>query len=224
MPDLDANAELGSLPFDALIGSPLVAVVNAQKASARSSLDFLEECIGPNREIKTVGFSYMKTYEQNGRPVEQRHTLTVPLLTLVQIPFLRIEEVNINFNVKLSSHKWDKATSDHNVGASASGGFGIGAFGVKLEGSYSYNRKTDRGTEVNREHSLTVYVKAVQDQMPSGMERILSILDTCVKEKPEAAKENSPHEASKPPVGGGESQRTGHQKDPAAEDVTSPAR
>lgn len=210
-PQINAATELASLPFDTIIASPLVAVIRAQSTSAKSTLEFVDSCIDKTtHEVKNVSFNYVKTYDSDAGPREQRNTLSVPILTMVQVPFLRVEEVTLQFNVKLSSHDWDKSSSDYKVGTSVSGGFGIGGLGVKLSGSFAFSRKNDKGAEVTREHSLAIWVKAVQDQMPAGMERILSVLESAIREQPAAQQP-----ANEAPVIPDESPKPGKKKPPS---------
>jgi hypothetical protein len=42
--------------------------------------------------------------------------------------------------------------------------------------SASYQRKTATNVEVKKEYALNVNVKAVQDEIPAGLEKILGIL------------------------------------------------
>jgi len=58
---------------------------------------------------------------------------------------------------------------------------------AKLKVSTSYQRKTQQGNTVNRTYSLAVHVKAVQDEMPAGMEKMLSILEGAITSTPAAS-------------------------------------
>ena len=106
--------------------------------------------------------------------------LTVPLLTIVPIPYIRIEHATIDFECKVSSSTLD--TSQHNIGveAKASGGFWGVRFSVKA--SYSY-QKTHRD-QVDKSATLKVHVRAVQDEMPGGLTRMLEILETAINDTP----------------------------------------
>ena len=42
--------------------------------------------------------------------------------------------------------------------------------------SASYQRKATTGVEVKKEYALNVNVKAVQDEIPGGLEKILNML------------------------------------------------
>ena len=58
---------------------------------------------------------------------------------------------------------------------------------AKLKVSTSFQRTTQQGNSVDRTYSMAVHIKAVQDEMPAGMERVLGILEGAITSTPEAA-------------------------------------
>jgi hypothetical protein len=96
----------------------------------------------------------------------------VPLLAMLPIPSLRIEQVVVDFNVKLNSVESSSTSDDLGVNAEVKGGWGPVSFKV----SASYQRKTATNVEVKKEYALNVNVKAVQDEMPAGLEKVLGML------------------------------------------------
>ena len=91
---------------------------------------------------------------------------------MLPIPSLRIEHVIVDFNVKLNSVETATVSDKLGVDASVQGGWGP----VKFKVSASYQRQTTNGVEVKKEYSLNVNVKAVQDEMPAGLEKVLGLL------------------------------------------------
>ena len=91
---------------------------------------------------------------------------------MLPIPSIRIETVDINFNVKLNSVETANTSDKLNVAAEVKGGFGPVSFKV----SASYQRQSSTGVKVEKEYSLNVKVKATQDEMPAGLEKILNML------------------------------------------------
>jgi Protein of unknown function (DUF2589) len=96
----------------------------------------------------------------------------VPLLAMLPIPSLRIEQVVIDFNVKLNSVESSSVSDDLHVKADLAVGWGP----VNFKVSASYQRKTTTNVEVKREYALAVNVKAVQDEIPAGLEKVLGML------------------------------------------------
>jgi hypothetical protein len=91
---------------------------------------------------------------------------------MVQIPSLRIEHVIIDFNAKLNSIQRQDVSDKLGIDAEVGGSFGP----VNFKVTASYQRKSSSGLEVKKEYSLSVQVKAVQDEIPAGLEKVLALL------------------------------------------------
>ena len=117
----------------------------------------------------------------------QEMKLEVPILTMLPIPFIRIEETTIDFHAKLNSVEY--ATTDSSLGVQADltvqQGWPRGS--ARLNVSVSYQSKTSQGVTVDRTYSMDVHIKAVQDEMPAGMDRLLGILEKAMREQPATA-------------------------------------
>jgi hypothetical protein len=117
--------------------------------------------------------------------------LEVPILTMLPIPFIRIEETTIDFNAKINSVEETKTDETFKFNASLNAkvqyppAFSIAT--VKLKVSTSYQKNTQTGTKVDRTYSMAVHIRAVQDEMPAGMEKILGILEDAIKSQPAKA-------------------------------------
>ncbi|MHB8891823.1 MAG: DUF2589 domain-containing protein [Candidatus Limnocylindrales bacterium] len=130
--------------------------------------------------------------EQAAKPaVFQTMMLEVPILTMLPIPFIRIEETTIDFNAKINSVEETKTDETFKFDASLDAKvqypplFSIAT--VKLKVSTSYQKNTQTGTKVDRTYSMAVHIRAVQDEMPAGMEKILGILEDAIKSQPAKA-------------------------------------
>ena len=118
--------------------------------------------------------------------VYETQILEVPILTMLPIPFIRIDDTSIDFNAKINSVSYRKTDTKFKIDASleAKAGWLFGS--AKLKVSTSYQRNTQQGNTVNRTYSLKVHVKAVQDEMPAGMEKLLGILEDAITSTPES--------------------------------------
>ena len=110
--------------------------------------------------------------------------LQVPILTILPIPFIRIDETTIDFNAKINSVEYRKTNTRLKVDASLEAKAGWLWGSAKLKVSTSFQRTTQQGNTVNRTYSLAIHVKAVQDEMPAGMEKMLSILEGAITSMP----------------------------------------
>lgn len=163
-------AELGSIDFEKLIGGPLNAAVTAQANASLSTVNFIKEVgFDDDGEIKMVDFSYKKTNEDN---TTEDVVIKVPFVSVLNIPSLRIEVVDIDFNVKLNSVYSRDVNSQFGIDASASGGWGP----VKFKVSASYKRSSSTGIKVEKQYTMGVKVRATNDEMPAGLEKVLGLL------------------------------------------------
>ncbi len=129
--------------------------------------------------------------------------LEVPLLTMVPIPYLRVDEVVIDFNAKINSMEYRrvgsafKASSSFSLKNKTEGSVTAGTSGItslfakassslkftstaNFKVSASYKRTTKQGSKVEKAYQLGVNVKASQDETPGGMEKILNILEDSI--------------------------------------------
>ena len=116
--------------------------------------------------------------------VYETQQLQVPILTMLPIPFIRIDLTTIDFNAKINSVEYRKIDTNLKIDASleASAGWLWGS--AKLKVSTSFQRTTQQGNTVDRTYSMAVHIKAVQDEMPAGMERVLGILEGAIVSTP----------------------------------------
>lgn len=119
--------------------------------------------------------------------VYEDQELKVPILTMLPIPFIRIDETTIDFNAKINSISYRKTVTGLKINASTEAKAGWFFGSAKLKVSTAYQRNTTQGNKVTRAYSLAIHVKAVQDEMPAGMERILGILEDAITSTPAEA-------------------------------------
>ena len=185
-PSLVATNALQSIPFGSIIGAPLSACIEAQAKAAKTSWEFIKEVglvdteDGKGKQAIYVNFEFRK----NGRST----TLSVPLLTIVPIPYLAIKDIDISFKASISaSSSVSKTTrSSLEMGASmkATAAFDFGIVSGSMEMSASISSKKDssatRDSKYSVEYTMDVSVKAGQDDMPAGMAKVLEILNQSI--------------------------------------------
>ncbi|WP_297668092.1 DUF2589 domain-containing protein [uncultured Akkermansia sp.] len=157
-----ATSSLQSLPFGNIIGGPLVACVEAQAQAARTSWEFIQNVglYSDGEEKKTVNVSFQ--FIKDGHMAQ----ITVPLLTIVPIPYIAINSIDINFKA--------------NISASAS----ARCFWARGSMNASYSSKKDssatRDSKYSVEYTMDVAVHAGQDSMPAGMAKVLEMLNNSI--------------------------------------------
>lgn len=140
---------------------------------------------------------------------EEMH-LEVPILTMLPIPFIRVEEGEIEFHAKITSMEYSSVGSEFKgstsfasssaTSGSVSGGTGlITSLFAKSSASLKYNssanfkvnssyQRTSRdGSKVDKTFQLGIKIKFSQDEMPAGMEKLLGILEDAIVAQPLAS-------------------------------------
>ena len=264
---VNPGAELSSINFGALIGGPLVAVIDAQTQAARATADFITTVgFDADKNPIYVSFKYPKEVTPfqpaplaqivvtnpgagyttaptvgglptgvtasveigNGKvtgitlngsvtsvptlTISPPHTpsetgdvtataifkpagvavpaqyatmqIEVPILTMLPIPFIRVEEATVDFNAKINSMETTSQSSDVAISGNLEVRQRWPSGSAKLNVSASYQKKSASGSSVERAYSMQVHVRATQDEMPAGMEKLLGLLESAIKSAP----------------------------------------
>ena len=187
--------EISSISLGSIIGGALSAIIEAQSQAAHTTVNFINEVgfEGKQGERKPVyvDFQYEKvivpkkeTEQQETQAQEEAQkqitSLKVPLLTMVPIPYIRVDDATIDFNVKINSVQETKTSSDLTYGGKTEAHAGYNGFrfktGIKLSASISNQRKSNTSDTVTRDYSLNIHVHAKQDDMPAGVEHLLDLI------------------------------------------------
>jgi hypothetical protein len=151
--------------------APAVNIPNAPTTGTNASATAV---FSPKKEAVPAQFQVMQ--------------LEGPILTMLPIPFIRIEETSIDFNAKINSVEEVKTDETFKFDASLDAKvqypplFSVATVNLKV--STSYQKNTQTGSKVDRTYSMAVHIRAVQDEMPAGMEKILGILEDAIKSQP----------------------------------------
>lgn len=193
-------AELRALPLEHVIGSPLVAAIKAQALAAKTTVDFIKE-VGLKEDTSWTAVDDKTGYEARyvefkfDRVIEERDTstdppktvhrvvpsrLTVPLLSIVPIPYIRISDMTIDFEYHIRDVETSESTAETKISASAK--MGGWFYKVQLKGSFTYRTTNKRNTD--RRSTLKITVNAVQDEIPEGLARVLDMLSDAMKVVP----------------------------------------
>ena len=132
-----------------------------------------EEITTPPPEGSPEGTPPSKTSKYSVVPSR----LTVPLLSIVPIPYIRINDMTIDFEFQIKDVETAESTSEKNISVNAKAGGWF--YKVNIKGSYS-NRTLNK-RETDRRTSLKITVNAVQDQIPEGLGRVLDMLQEAMK-------------------------------------------
>jgi hypothetical protein len=116
--------------------------------------------------------------------VYQDMKFSVPILTMLPIPFIKVDIVTIDFNAKISSVETASESSDLSIAGSLEVRQRWPSGSAKLNVSCAYKKSSASGSSVERTYSMAIHVQASQDEMPAGMEKLLNLLEGAMKSIP----------------------------------------
>jgi hypothetical protein len=146
-----------ALPFDHIIGAPLMACIKAQQTSAQATWDAIREMgfaksetahSGSRKEEEVAMVSFL--FQQGGLT----RKITVPLLTLIPIPYMQIDSVDLKFRADMST------SSDGSITAKYSN---------------TMDSQAARTSKYNVTNEIDINIHATTSGMPAGIAKMLEI-------------------------------------------------
>ena len=143
---------LNSIPFGNIIGGPLAACVQAQAEAAQTTLNYIRGFTMTESHLDvegaepiTVSFSFI----MEGVPTR----MTVPLMTIVPIPYMRIKHVDLSFTADITACDNEKMEAKF--------------------ASEGYQGVEEDEKSVSMQSKMGVHVRASTGDIPSGMAKML---------------------------------------------------
>jgi hypothetical protein len=106
--------------------------------------------------------------------------MQVPMLAVVKIPTLAIDNVDVTFDMEVKSS--ETAIDKHEMSAEGSGSAGVkvGPFTaqVSVKGSVASHKENTRSSDNSAKYHVEVH--ASQGELPEGLSRVLDILSSAV--------------------------------------------
>lgn len=189
MPETKGNdtpqqtSPLGALDFKRIIGAPLSACVSAQEEAAQATLEYINEVVfrrkdddPDNLEPVTVTF-----YFESAGVVNR---LTIPLLCIVPVPYLQIEQVNLTFQATVT----ESSMSDDRLQLKA-----------KYSSPGDSGEESDASkAEYQNRRCIDVNLCVTAADMPMGISKILEIFNNQLVEVRQEESSQLPKPAPQP--------------------------
>jgi hypothetical protein len=160
--------------MEKLIGGPLTAAANASITLARSTADFINTVgFNADKSARTMLFKFEKSdTDALGNPTRNEMSMEVPLLAIVPIPNLQIDEVNILFDMEVKECEQSESSLD--AGATFTASVGFGPFKVSISGNVSVHQSNTRSTDNSAKYHVDV--RAANHGTPEGLARVLDVI------------------------------------------------
>ena len=186
---------LTSIDFNALIGGPLIAGVNASAQAAMATAEYIK-AIGfasgsgtnGNYDLQTVTFTYqtLQVNQTDGTSTPVTASITVPLISILPIPYLRVDSMEIEFKANIDS--MNKVTNTNTFATTNSVSGGTGGFlsifeSVKFNVSVADSNVNTAVSEQTSKYAFNVRVHAGVDPLPGGMQKVLNIFEGIIQQQ-----------------------------------------
>ena len=175
---MSVTEQFAGLDMQNLIGAPLTAAADASVSLARSTADFINDVgFEADGKVRTAAFGYEKrTANEDGTSNLEEMKVAVPILAIVPIPNLQIDEVNVLFDMEVKQS--EKSESSKDLGASLSGSARFGPVKVSVTGSVSAHSSNTRSSDNSAKYHVDV--RATNHGTPEGLSRVLDMMSACV--------------------------------------------
>jgi hypothetical protein len=165
-----------------LIAGPLIATIEADALSAQKYLEYIMQVAFEKYNPKTgeTGELRMLTFGYNEQDVNgpRRKTVSIPLLTLVPLPLLHVEEADFDFDIKILDAISDRVDETFSVedGKSVTNkpevsGFKMRASLAPKQGEAKHSGELQQSLSAN----MKVKVKMRPADMPAGLSNLLHL-------------------------------------------------
>ncbi len=151
-----------ALLLEQIIASPLRAIVDAQSESAKATVEFIMGLMkeeGEKLVPESVGLKYVRIIQdaETGEFKPEEQGLDIPLVTLVPIPYISVDEAEIEFDAKIVAAK------PKNEGVKA----------VPLYAAYA-----SKAARMGLSGEIHIKIKARRVDVPEGIARMITALSS----------------------------------------------
>lgn len=162
------------LDMGKLIGAPLAAATDASLMLANSTAEFINQVgFDGNGKVRNAAFVYqVRNMNEDGTSSLDDMRVEVPMLAVVPIPGLQLDEMNVFFDMEVKQSERINGASE--IGAGISGGLGLGMAKVCINGSVSSHKENTRSSDYSAKYHVDI--RAANHGMPEGLARVLDMM------------------------------------------------
>lgn len=171
---------VNNLPIEKMIAAPLVATIQAQSQMSHMLAQYVQDVgIDSNGNVRMVKMKYSEnTVDQNGNTSAQDRYIQAPFLALTGIPNLAIEDVNIAFDLEVTTAEEDVTKNNADSTVTSEYKSIWSPVTAKFSGSVSHSSEQTRRTDTRAKYSFNV--NARKQGTPEGLMRIIDAVTNAV--------------------------------------------
>ena len=176
------------LPMSDLISQPLIAAAQAQGQLSNITQQFikdvgLEEDSSGGLSARSVDFGFNSPVtNDSGDTTLVSNNLSVPLLSIVNVPNLSVKRATVDFTMEVKSASKDTSSSDTTGSISTTAKYKSWWSPVKcsMTASVTTNKKSESVRSTDNSAKYDVHVEARDDGAPEGLMKVLDILNAAI--------------------------------------------
>lgn len=171
---------VNSLPIEKMVAAPLIATIQAQSQMSRMLAQYVQDVgIDSNGNVRMVTMKYNENaVDSQGNLDTKERYIQAPFLALTGIPNLAIEDVNISFDLEVSTAEED--VTKNNIDNTVSSEYKSiwSPVTAKFSGTVSHSSEQTRRTDTRAKYSFNV--NARKQGTPEGLMRIIDAVTNAV--------------------------------------------
>lgn len=190
---------INSLPIEKMVAAPLIATIKAQSQMSQMLAQFVQDVgLDQNGNVRMVTMKYNEnTVDASGKAAFEERYIQAPFLALTGIPNLAIEDVNIAFDLEVTTAEEDVAKNNADSTVSTEYKSIWSPVTAKFSGNVSHSSQQTRKTDTRAKYSFNV--NARKQGTPEGLMRIIdAVTNAAATPTKEKKKSNLIEEAKTP--------------------------
>lgn len=156
------------MDFGSLITAPLNACVDAQAQAATATAEYIHKVGFQYDEKKKVYMPVTCTFSYTTDNEDIEKQITIPLISVVPIPYLQIHDINLDFSTELTVED---------------GYHLVGKVSTRKKGLVTTKETTEETSSYKSDLKVDVNIKASTADMPMGVSQLLRVMQNLITMK-----------------------------------------
>jgi hypothetical protein len=167
---------INSLPIDKMVSAPLVAAIKAQTDMSMAMAHFVKDVgIDENGNVRMVTFNYSESVMgEDGTPKSADRHIEAPFLAMTGIPNLAVEDVNISFDLEVSTAEDVNSKSQEEAKVETAYKSWWSPVTAKFTGNVTHSSEQTRHSDTRAKYTFNV--SARKQAAPEGFMRIIDAI------------------------------------------------
>ena len=177
--------QFAGLDMEQLVSAPLAAAVEAGIRLADETAQFIKTVgVDEQGHVRNAEFCYVQhSIDGAGQAVSQEMQVDVPLLAIVPVPNLHIDEVNLLFDIEVKQSETKDSTME--LSAKGDGSLGFGPAKVTVSGMVSTYQTNARKSDYSAKYHIDI--RATDHGTPEALARVIDMMSESLTARSAAA-------------------------------------